>query len=71
MPVVGYMSLREQVDAGGDKTRPYVPADEGSVASLGLYKGVAEVYGVRLRGFPAWLMHRGYHLSWVPTLSHN
>jgi NADH dehydrogenase FAD-containing subunit len=50
--------------------KPYIHADAGSVASLGLYKGVAEVYGVRLRGFPAWLMHRGYHLSQVPTLSH-
>jgi NADH dehydrogenase len=54
----------------GGKPRPYVHANVGSVASLGLYKGVAEVYGVRLRGFPAWLMHRSYHLSRVPTLSH-
>ena len=35
----------------------------GSVASLGLHKGVAEVYGIKLRGFPAWFMHRTYHLS--------
>jgi NADH:ubiquinone reductase (H+-translocating) len=41
----------------------------GSVASLGLYRGVAEVYGVKLRGFPAWFMHRTYHLSRVPTLN--
>jgi len=54
----------------GRNPRPYIHADVGSVASLGLYKGVAEVYGVRLRGFPAWFMHRGYHLSRVPTLSH-
>jgi NADH dehydrogenase len=41
----------------------------GSVASLGLYRGVAEVYGIKLRGFPAWFMHRTYHLSRVPTLN--
>jgi len=41
----------------------------GSVASLGLHKGVAEVYGVKLRGYPAWFMHRTYHLSRVPTLN--
>ncbi len=41
----------------------------GSVASLGLYKGVAQVYGVKLRGFPAWFMHRTYHVSRVPTLN--
>jgi NADH dehydrogenase len=39
----------------------------GSVASLGLYKGVAEVYGIKVKGFLAWFMHRTYHLSRVPT----
>ncbi|MFX4294066.1 NAD(P)/FAD-dependent oxidoreductase [Streptomyces bohaiensis] len=41
----------------------------GSVASLGLHKGVARVYGRRLKGYPAWFMHRTYHLSRVPTLN--
>ncbi|MFG1700899.1 NAD(P)/FAD-dependent oxidoreductase [Nonomuraea sp. NPDC049309] len=41
----------------------------GSVAGLGLHRGVANVYGVKLRGFPAWFMHRTYHLSRVPTLN--
>jgi NADH dehydrogenase len=41
----------------------------GSVASLGLYRGVAEVYGIRLRGWPAWFMHRTYHLSRMPTVN--
>ncbi|MEV4358838.1 NAD(P)/FAD-dependent oxidoreductase [Nonomuraea sp. NPDC004186] len=41
----------------------------GSVAGLGLHQGVANVYGVKLRGFPAWFMHRTYHLSRVPTLN--
>ncbi|WP_227870056.1 MULTISPECIES: NAD(P)/FAD-dependent oxidoreductase [Streptomyces] len=41
----------------------------GSVASLGLHKGVARVYGRRLKGYPAWLMHRTYHLSRVPTVN--
>ena len=40
----------------------------GSVAGLGLYKGVANVYGIKLRGWPAWFMHRTYHVSRVPTL---
>jgi len=51
----------------GRPTRPYRHAYAGSVASLGLRKGVAEVYGIRLRGYPAWFMHRTYHLSRVPT----
>jgi NADH:ubiquinone reductase (H+-translocating) len=49
--------------------RPYQHAYVGSVASLGLHKGVAQVYGVKLRGWPAWLMHRTYHLSRVPTFN--
>jgi NADH dehydrogenase len=41
----------------------------GSVASLGLYRGAAYVYGIKLRGLAAWLMHRTYHVSRVPTLN--
>ncbi|MCX5256113.1 NAD(P)/FAD-dependent oxidoreductase [Streptomyces canus] len=41
----------------------------GSVASLGLHKGVAYVYGRKLKGYPAWFMHRVYHLSRVPTFN--
>ena len=48
---------------------PYRHRYVGSVASLGLYKGVAEVYGVKLRGVAAWFMHRTYHLSRMPTLN--
>ncbi len=49
--------------------KDYKHAYVGSVASLGLYKGVAEVYGVRLRGIAAWFMHRTYHLSRMPTFN--
>ena len=41
----------------------------GSVASLGLYKGVAQVYGIKVRGLAAWFMHRTYHVSRVPSLN--
>ncbi|MFF7725908.1 NAD(P)/FAD-dependent oxidoreductase [Streptomyces sp. NPDC008001] len=41
----------------------------GSVASLGLHKGVAHVYGRKLKGYPAWFMHRAYHLSRIPTFN--
>ncbi|MHA6802592.1 NAD(P)/FAD-dependent oxidoreductase [Salinifilum ghardaiensis] len=41
----------------------------GSVAGLGLYQGAAEVYGVKLKGLPAWLLHRVYHLAKMPTWS--
>ncbi|MCZ7527162.1 MAG: FAD-dependent oxidoreductase [Acidimicrobiia bacterium] len=51
----------------GEPTVPYRHAYVGSVASLGLYRGAAELYGVRIRGFPAWWLHRTYHLARLPT----
>ncbi|GAA1732576.1 NAD(P)/FAD-dependent oxidoreductase [Isoptericola hypogeus] len=40
----------------------------GVVASLGMYKGVAELFGfLKLRGPLAWLAHRGYHVMAMPT----
>lgn len=53
----------------GGTLRDYRHAYAGSVASLGLYRGVAEIYGIKLRGFPAWWMHRTYHVSRMPTLN--
>ncbi|HVX43211.1 MAG TPA: NAD(P)/FAD-dependent oxidoreductase [Mycobacteriales bacterium] len=53
----------------GGAPKPYKHAYAGSVASLGLHKGVAEIYGIRLKGFLAWFMHRTYHVSRVPTLN--
>ncbi|AEW95764.1 putative NADH dehydrogenase [Streptantibioticus cattleyicolor NRRL 8057 = DSM 46488] len=41
----------------------------GAVASLGLHKGVGHLYGRQLKGYPAWLMHRVYHLRRVPTVN--
>lgn len=53
----------------GRQLKAYKHAYAGSVASLGLHKGVAQVYGIKLRGLPAWFMHRTYHLSRLPTLN--
>jgi len=51
----------------GAAPRPFRYRQLGALVSLGRYKGVARVMGVRLRGFPAWFLHRTYHLSRVPT----
>jgi NADH dehydrogenase len=53
----------------GEPVRDYRHAYAGSVASLGLHKGVAEIYGVKLRGLPAWFMHRTYHMTRMPTFN--
>jgi NADH:ubiquinone reductase (H+-translocating) len=52
----------------GREPKSYKHKHVGSVASLGLHKGVANVYGIKLKGWPAWFMHRTYHVSRVPTL---
>jgi NADH dehydrogenase len=51
----------------GEPLTDYKHVFAGSVASLGLHRGVAQIYGVKLRGWPAWFMHRTYHLSRMPT----
>ncbi|RJL33304.1 NAD(P)/FAD-dependent oxidoreductase [Bailinhaonella thermotolerans] len=41
----------------------------GSVASLGLHEGAAHVFGIKVRGFAAWALHRAYHVAMVPTFN--
>jgi NADH dehydrogenase len=53
----------------GKEIKDYKHAYAGSVASLGLHRGVAEVYGVKLKGLPAWFMHRTYHVTRMPTFN--
>jgi NADH dehydrogenase len=49
--------------------QPYAYRMLGQVATLGRYKGIADVLGLRLRGFPGWFVTRSYHLFQLPLLS--
>jgi NADH:ubiquinone reductase (H+-translocating) len=49
--------------------RPYRYRMLGQVATLGRYKGIADVLGLRLTGFPGWFVTRTYHLYQLPLLS--
>jgi NADH:ubiquinone reductase (H+-translocating) len=53
----------------GRQAKTYRHSYAGSVASLGLYRGVAEIYGIKLKGIVAWFMHRTYHVSRMPTFN--
>ncbi len=53
----------------GNEMKEYRHSNVGSVASLGLYHGVANIYGIKMRGLPAWFMHRTYHGVMVPTFA--
>jgi len=51
----------------GAPTRPFRYRHRGMMASIGHLKGVAEVAGVPLTGWPAWLVWRAYYLSQMPS----
>ena len=51
----------------GRNPKPYVHHSLGTVATLGLGRGIFQFRGLVIKGFPAWLMHRGYHVLAVPT----
>lgn len=53
----------------GGKPKDYYHKNVGSVASLGMRKGVADTYNIKVKGYPAWLMHRAYHVSRMPTFN--
>ena len=53
----------------GKPPKPFRHRNLGQIASLGLYRGVANPFGIRVRGFPAWFLHRTYHLLRMPTTS--
>ena len=51
----------------GEPLTDYYHETIGVVAGLGLWKGVANFKGKTLAGPLAWIMHRGYHGSAIPT----
>lgn len=52
--------------AGGRAPEHFVFRALGTMASLGHTRAVAQVLGVRLRGFPAWWFRRTYYLFQMP-----
>ena len=49
--------------------KPYKYRMLGQVATLGRHKGIADVLGLRLRGFLGWFVTRTYHLYQLPLLT--
>jgi NADH dehydrogenase len=52
----------------GAATRPFRYRPIGQLAAVGHNKAVAEIFGVKLAGFVAWLLWRGVYLLKIPTL---
>ena len=55
--------------ATGKEPLPFRYQPKGSLASLGKYKGVAQVFGVNLSGLSAWLFWRAVYLAMLPSFS--
>jgi NADH dehydrogenase len=53
----------------GHPTRPFAYKPVGMLASIGNYKAVGLVFGVKVSGFLAWFLWRGVYLSKMPTLA--
>jgi NADH dehydrogenase len=53
----------------GEATRPFRFKALGQLCSIGGYEAVAEMLGVHVSGFLAWLMWRGVYLFKLPTWS--
>jgi NADH:ubiquinone reductase (H+-translocating) len=49
--------------------KPYRYRMLGQAATLGRYKGIADVLGLRFTGFPGWFITRTYHLYQLPLFS--
>ena len=49
--------------------RPYRYRMIGQGATLGRYKGIADIFGIRLRGFLGWFATRSYHLYQLPLVT--
>jgi NADH dehydrogenase len=49
--------------------QPYRYRMLGQVATLGRYKGIADILGLRFTGFLGWFITRSYHLYQLPLLT--
>ena len=63
----GRVRVSADLRVTGDALTDYYHETIGVVAGLGLWKGVANFKGKTIGGPLAWIMHRGYHGSAIPT----
>jgi NADH dehydrogenase len=54
-------------DLRGGRIKNYRHSSLGVVATLGLGRGIFQYKRIVIKGLPAWLMHRGYHVLAVPS----
>jgi NADH:ubiquinone reductase (H+-translocating) len=71
-PATSQHALRQARRLSGNlrgRPRPYRYRMIGQGATLGRYKGIANIFRLRLRGFPGWFATRSYHLYQLPLVT--
>jgi NADH dehydrogenase len=63
------LALNILAHLAGEPTKAFRFRPKGQLSSIGHNKAVAEVFGLKLSGFIAWLMWRGLSLLRLPTLA--
>jgi NADH dehydrogenase len=75
MPATAQHAVREGPHAArnilavldGGRPLPFHYGQQGMLVSLGRFKGVGEVLGIKVSGFIAWVLWRGYYLLRLPS----
>jgi len=76
MPATAQHAVREGPHAAhnviavleGRLATPFDYSQQGMLVSLGRFRGVGEVRGIKVSGFLAWFLWRGYYLLRLPSL---
>jgi NADH:ubiquinone reductase (H+-translocating) len=76
MPATAQHAVREGPHAArnviavleGRSPTPFDYSQQGMLVSLGRFRGVGEVRGIKVSGFLAWFLWRGYYLLRLPSL---
>jgi NADH:ubiquinone reductase (H+-translocating) len=76
MPATAQHAIREGPHAArnvlavldGRKPEPFDYGEQGMLVSLGRFRGVGEIRGIKVSGFLAWFLWRSYYLLRLPSL---
>jgi len=61
-------NILADIDRKADRIAPFEYRTIGTLASIGHHTGVGVVFGIKVRGWLAWFMWRGYYWSRVPGI---
>jgi len=60
-----HVAMAVKAGLSGGKPEPFRYRDKGNVATIGRSRAVADIKGLRVSGFPAWLLWLGIHIWYL------